>query len=74
MSTHITIKTYPELERWVDAFLKENGLKLLFLVGNPGTGKSALFKAKFAENKHHLYQRRPADGVSALQAALQCEK
>ena len=52
MSTHATITTYTELERWGDAFLKPGGLNLLFLVGNPGNGKSASFKAKLVAKRH----------------------
>jgi len=53
MSTSFTIKTYDLLEKWVSAFLKPNGLPLLFLVGNPGTGKSASFKTKLNQENHH---------------------
>jgi hypothetical protein len=53
MSTNITITTYTEQERWVDAFLKPDGLNLLFLIGNPGTAKTAAFKAKLDEDQHH---------------------
>jgi hypothetical protein len=53
MSTNVTITTYAEQEQWVDAFLKPDGLNLLFMVGNPGTGKSVSFKAKLDEEVHH---------------------
>jgi hypothetical protein len=53
MSTNITITTYTELERWIEAFLKADGLRLLFMVANPGTGKSAAFKARLDEDQHH---------------------
>jgi hypothetical protein len=53
MSTNFTITTYADLERWVDAFLREDGLNLIFLVGNPGTGKSAAFRAKLIDGQHH---------------------
>src|SRR4051812_22075134 len=53
MSTNITVTTYVEQERWVDAFLNPDGLKLLFMVGNPGVGKSASFKAKLNTDSHH---------------------
>jgi len=33
MSTNITITTYFEQQRWVDAFLQPDGLNLLFAVG-----------------------------------------
>jgi hypothetical protein len=53
MSTNITITTYADQERWVDAFLKADGLNLLFMVGNPGTGKSVSFKTKLDQDRHH---------------------
>jgi hypothetical protein len=53
LSTHLTVMTYDDKDRWVDAFVKPNGLNLLFMVGNPGTGKSASFKAKLDEAHHH---------------------
>jgi hypothetical protein len=53
MSMNITITTYADLGQWCNAFLKDDGLKLLFLVRNPGTGKSALFKSKLRKDKHH---------------------
>lgn len=53
MSTNLTITTFAEQEQWVNAFLKEDGLNLLFMVGNPGIGKSAAFKAKLDDEKHH---------------------
>jgi hypothetical protein len=52
MSTNITVPTYAEQERWVEAFLKPDGLRLLFVVSNPGTGKSASFKARLADDRH----------------------
>jgi hypothetical protein len=53
MSTNVTVTTYVEQERWVDAFLKPDGLNLLFMVGNPGTGKSVSFKARLDEDRRH---------------------
>ncbi len=53
MSTNVTVTCYAEQEQWVDAFLKEDGLNLLFLVGNPGTAKTASFKARLDEDRHH---------------------
>jgi hypothetical protein len=53
MSTNVTVTTFAEQERWVDAFLQPDGLNLLFLVGNPGTAKSASFKAKLDREEHH---------------------
>jgi hypothetical protein len=53
MSTNVTVTACAEQERWVEAFLKPDGLQLLFVVGHPGTGKSAAFKARVDENRHH---------------------
>jgi hypothetical protein len=53
MSTSVTITTYAEQQRWVNAFLKPDGLTLLFVVGNPGTAKTASFKARLVEGRHH---------------------
>ena len=53
MSTNITITNYATLEQWVDAFLKEDGLNLLFMIGNPGSGKSVSFKDKLDGKRHH---------------------
>lgn len=64
MSTNITVTTYTELQRWVDAFLKPDGLNLLFLVGNPGTGKTVSFRAKLDGDAHHYIK---AARLSAFQ-------
>jgi hypothetical protein len=53
MATTITITTYPELEKWTEAFLKLDGLNLLFLVANPGTAKTACFKARLDPERHY---------------------
>src|SRR5947209_158887 len=53
MSTNITVTIYAELEQWVQAFLVPNGLNLLFVVGNPGTGKSNSFRAGLNSDLHH---------------------
>jgi hypothetical protein len=53
VSTNITVTTYAEYEPWVGAFLEPNGLNLLFVVGNPGTAKTASFKARLDELRHH---------------------
>jgi hypothetical protein len=34
-----SISRYSELAQWADAFMKAGGLKLMFLVGNPGTAR-----------------------------------
>jgi hypothetical protein len=52
MATTKTITTYAGQEQWVNAFLNPDGLTLLFMVGNPGTGKSACFKARLNEERH----------------------
>jgi hypothetical protein len=53
MFTTTTITTYAELKKWVEAFLKPDGLKLLFVVGNPGTAKTAYFRARLDAELHH---------------------
>jgi hypothetical protein len=53
MSTSCTIHTYAEYERWVDGFFNPDGPSLLFVVGNPGTGKSVSFKTKLDKERHH---------------------
>ena len=54
MSMTITISRYSELDQWVDSFTATDGLKLLFLVGNPGTAKSQAIKSRL-EPDHHRY-------------------
>ncbi len=53
MSANVTIKTYADFDRWVDAFLKPDGLNLLFAIGNPGTAKSTSFKSRLNLDQHH---------------------
>ena len=53
MSINITITTFTELDEWVDAFMRRNGLRLLFLVGNPGVSKSHSVKARLDPEHHH---------------------
>jgi hypothetical protein len=53
MSMTAKSATYTDLEKWIDGFLNADGLPLLFLVGNPGTGKSAAFSAKLDADRHH---------------------
>lgn len=49
---NITIRTYSEYEIWRDAFLKRDGLKLLFVVGDPGCGKSTSIKSELDADQH----------------------
>lgn len=52
MTPNVTVTTYAELDRWVSAFMKKDGLRLLFVVGNPGVSKSESFKQKIVEGEH----------------------
>jgi len=56
MSMNVTITTYHGLDEWVDAFMKEKGLRLLFLVGNPGASKSHSIKAKLDDEQHRYFK------------------
>ncbi len=47
-----TISSFSELDQWVDAFMKDKGLRLLFLVGNPGTAKSQAIRARLDPDRH----------------------
>lgn len=53
MSTHITVNTYADQERWVDGFAKRDGLKLMFMIGDPGTAKTRTFKTKLDPEQHY---------------------
>lgn len=48
----VTITTYKELSQWVDAFMRQDGLRLLFVVGHPGASKSVSFKTQINEDCH----------------------
>lgn len=52
MSMTTTISRFWELAQWADAFMKEKGLRLMFLVGNPGTAKSQAIKARLKPERH----------------------
>jgi hypothetical protein len=71
MSMNLTITTYQELSRWVEAFLRPDGLNLLFLVGSPGCGKSAAFKARLNKAEHHYLK---ASRLTAFQLFKQLYK
>jgi hypothetical protein len=53
MSISVTVTSYAEFNQWRDAFLKPDGLGLVFAVGDPGTGKSAGVKDGLDEELHH---------------------
>ena len=55
MATTLTLTTYADLTQWAEAFLQPDGLGLLFLVGNPGAGKSRVFLDRMTPN--HAYLR-----------------
>jgi hypothetical protein len=71
VSMNVTITTYDELERWVDAFLHPGGLNLVFMVGDPGTRKSFSFKAKSHKDRHQYIR---AAKLSAFQLYKQLFK
>jgi hypothetical protein len=52
MTPNKTVTTYAELDQWVSAFMQKDGLRLLFVVGNPGVSKSESFKRKMVEGQH----------------------
>jgi len=56
MSMNVTITTFQGLDEWVDAFMKQKGLRLLFLVGNPGASKSHSIKTKLDAEQHHYFK------------------
>jgi hypothetical protein len=72
MSTNLTVTTYAEQECWVDAFLRPDGLGLLFMVGNPGTGKSAAFKAKLDNDRHHYINAARLTAFQLFKQLFQC--
>lgn len=52
MSMTLTVTTFREKDQWVDAFMKVDGLRALFLVGNPGQSKSKSIKARLDPDQH----------------------
>jgi hypothetical protein len=53
MTLTYTVTTFQEQATYIDAFMKEGGLRLLFLVGDPGCSKSWMIKCKLAAQ--HVY-------------------
>jgi hypothetical protein len=54
MTLTYTVTTFKEQEKYIDAFMKQGGLRLLFLVGDPGCSKSWMIKSKLLP-LHHVY-------------------
>ena len=52
MSMNLTVTTFHEKDQWVDAFMKAEGLRLLFLVGNPGQSKSNSIETRLDHDQH----------------------
>lgn len=47
-----TAPTFADLTKHVSAFMKDDGLRLLFVVGDPGGSKSHTIKSQLREDKH----------------------
>lgn len=56
MSMNLTVATFEELETWVDAFMKPQGLSLMFLVGDPGHSKSYSIKQRLDPDLHRYFK------------------
>jgi hypothetical protein len=54
MITTITVCTYDGLDRYAEAFMKTNGLRLMFLVSRPGVAKTWHIR-KRVKTSEHLY-------------------
>jgi hypothetical protein len=52
------------MHKWMDAFLRRDGLNLLFCVSNPGTGKSNNVKSRLDK---HLHRHVKAGRLTAFQ-------
>ena len=44
--------SFPEQARYIDAFMKKDGLRLLFLVGDPGCSKSWMIRSRLKSGQH----------------------
>jgi hypothetical protein len=47
-----TVTTFQEQAKFIDAFMKKNGLRLLFLVGDPGCSKSWMIRSRLKSGQH----------------------
>ena len=56
MSMNLTVTTFQELETWVDAFMKPQGLSLMFLIGDPGHSKSFSIKRRLDADLHRYFK------------------
>jgi hypothetical protein len=56
MSMNLTVKTFQELQTWVDAFMKPKGLSLMFLIGDPGHSKSFSIKERLDADQHRYFK------------------
>lgn len=52
MSISYTVTTFGDLAKYIDAFMKPNGLRLLFVVGDPGGSKSWTIKKRIKRGQH----------------------
>jgi hypothetical protein len=56
MSMNLTVTTFEELETWVDAFMRPKGLRLMFLIGDPGHSKSYSIKQRLDADLHRYFK------------------
>jgi hypothetical protein len=47
-----TLTTFEEQATFIEAFMKKDGLRLLFLVGDPGCGKSWMIRRRLVPTRH----------------------
>jgi hypothetical protein len=52
MSMNLTVPTFRELDTWLDAFMRPNGLRLVFLIGDPGHSKTFKIKKRLDADLH----------------------
>lgn len=52
MPVSYTLTTFDELTKYVDAFMRPRGLRLLFLIGDPGGSKSRIIKDRLKQAEH----------------------
>src|SRR3954467_11866219 len=52
MPISYTVRTFADLTTQVTAFMKPDGLRLQFVVGDPGVSKSWTIKAQVREDEH----------------------
>jgi hypothetical protein len=52
MTMTYTVTTFAEQAEYIGAFIKKDGLRLLFLVGDPGCSKSRMIKSRLRPAEH----------------------